>query len=235
MSKLVFDKTGEHFYETGVKNCVLYSYADSAQDVTVGQKTISTNYAPGVAWNGITAITEKPSGAEATALYADDQKYLNIIAAEDFGVTIEAYTYPEQFGECDGSAAFADNVPGVHIGQQTRKMFGLCYKTVVGDDVNGNTSGRYKLHLVYGCKAAPSERGYATINDSPEAITMSWEVSTTPENVTGFKATAHIEIDSGLANATKLAELEKFLYGDTSNNACLPLPDEIKDLMTATA
>lgn len=216
MSKLVWDQTGERLYETGVRNGVLYI-------PTAGV------YSKGVAWNGLTAVTESPSGAEATPLYADDIKYLNLMSTEEFGATIEAYTYPDEFAECDGSAALVD---GVYIGQQARKTFGLCYRTTLGNDVDGNDYG-YKLHIIYGCLAAPSEKGYATINDSPEAITFSWEVTTTPVNVTGAKPTASITIDSTKADATKLAALEDILYGSESEEAQLPLPDEIKTLMTA--
>lgn len=216
MSKLVWDQTGERLYETGVRNGVLYI-------PTAGV------YSKGVAWNGLTAVTESPSGAEATPLYADDIKYLNLMSTEEFGATIEAYTYPDEFAECDGSAALVD---GVYIGQQARKTFGLCYRTTLGNDVDGNDYG-YKLHIIYGCLAAPSEKGYATINDSPEAITFSWEVTTTPVNVTGAKPTASITIDSTKADATKLAVLEDILYGSESEEARLPLPDEIKTLMTA--
>lgn len=216
MSKLVWDQTGERLYETGVRNGVLYLPTSGV-------------YSKGVAWNGLTAVTESPSGAEATPLYADDIKYLNLMSTEEFGATIEAYTYPDEFAECDGSAALVD---GVYIGQQARKTFGLCYRTTLGNDVDGNDYG-YKLHIIYGCLAAPSEKGYATINDSPEAITFSWEVATTPVNVTGAKPTASITIDSTKADATKLAALEDILYGSESEEARLPLPDEIKTLMTA--
>lgn len=216
MSKLVWDQTGERLYETGVRNGVLYI-------PTAGV------YSKGVAWNGLTAVTESPSGAEATPLYADDIKYLNLMSTEEFGATIEAYTYPDEFAECDGSAALVD---GVYIGQQARKTFGLCYRTTLGNDVDGNDYG-YKLHIIYGCLAAPSEKGYATINDSPEAITFSWEVTTTPVNVTDAKPTASITIDSTKADATKLAALEDILYGSKSEEARLPLPDEIKTLMAA--
>lgn len=218
MSKLVWDQTGERLYETGVKNGVLYIPTDGV-------------YSKGVAWNGLTAVTESPSGAEATALYADDIKYLNLMSAEEFGATIEAYTYPEEFAACDGSAALVD---GVYIGQQARKAFGLSYRTTIGNDTEGNEYG-YKLHLIYGAMAAPSEKGYATINDSPEAITFSWEVTTTPVSVTGHKPTACITIDSTKADATKLAALEAILYGSESEEARLPLPDEIATLMTASA
>ena len=217
MAKLVWDETGKRFYETGVKQAVLYPQSSTG------------TYPKGVAWNGITAVTESPSGAEATALYADDMKYLNLYSTEEFGATIEAYTYPDEFAECDGSAELAD---GVAIGQQPRKAFGLAYKTTLGNDVSGNDYG-YKLHIIYGCMAAPSEKGYATINDSPEAITFSWEITTTPVNVTGKKPTASIVIDSKKADPTKLAELEKKLFGDTSEEAILPLPDEIAQIFAA--
>ena len=219
MAKLVWDKTGDRLYETGVKNGVLYI-------PTAGV------YSKGVAWNGLTAVTESPSGAEATALYADDTKYLSLMSAEEFGATIEAYTYPDEFAVCDGSAELAD---GVMIGQQKRSTFGLCYKTTIGNDTDGNDHG-YKLHIIYGAQAAPSEKAYATINDSPEAITFSWEITTTPVNVTGAKPTASLVIDSTKADPSKLAALEDILYGkdgDSATEPRLPLPDEIKTLMTA--
>ena len=219
MSKLVWDKTGERYYETGVKNGVLYIPTEGV-------------YSKGVAWNGLTAVTESPSGAEATALYADDMKYLSLYSAEEFGATIEAYTYPDEFAQCDGSAEITK---GVSIGQQARKTFGLCYRTTIGNDTDGNDYG-YKLHMIYGCMASPSEKAYATINDSPEAITFSWEVTTTPVSVAGFKPTASITIDSTKADPTKLAALEDILYGkdgEPGSEARLPLPDEIKTLMSA--
>ena len=219
MAKIEWDKTGERLYETGVKNGVLYVQEGGT-------------YGKGVAWNGLTAVTESPSGAEATPLYADDIKYLNLLSTEEFGATIEAYTYPDEFAACDGSAALAD---GVMIGQQARKTFGLCYRTTIGNDTEGNDHG-YKLHIIYGALAAPSEKAYATINDSPEAITFSWEVTTTPVKVTGAKPTASITIDSTKADPTKLAALEDVLYGkdgEPGNEPRLPLPDEIKTLMTA--
>ena len=219
MAKLVWDKTGDRLYETGVKNGVLYI-------PTAGV------YSKGVAWNGLTAVTESPSGAEATALYADDTKYLSLMSTEEFGATIEAYTYPDEFAACDGSAELAD---GVMIGQQKRSIFGLCYKTTIGNDTEGNDHG-YKLHIIYGAQAAPSEKAYSTINDSPEAITFSWEITTTPVNVTGAKPTASLVIDSTKADPTKLAALEDILYGkdgEPGNEPRLPLPDEIKTLMTA--
>ena len=218
MSRITWDNTGERYYETGVKQGVLYLLQNDGK------------YEKGVAWNGLTAVTESPSGAKATALYADDIKYLNLISNEEFGATIQAYTYPDEFAECDGSAALAT---GVMIGQQKRKTFGLCYRTSLGNDIDGSDYG-YKLHLVYGCLAAPSEKEYATINDSPEAITFSWEVSTTPVNVNGFKPTSQITIDSTKADASKLAALEDILYGKDDEEAVprLPLPDEVATLMT---
>lgn len=211
MSKLVWDETGAKLYETGVKNTVLYV------------KGADGKYTKGVAWNGVTAITESPSGAEATPLYADDIKYLNLMSNEEFGATIEAYTYPDEFAECDGSAAIAE---GVFIGQQSRKIFGLCYRTTVGNDTESNDHG-YKLHIIYECLAAPSEKAYATINDSPEAITFSWELTTTPVAVTGKKPTATITIDSTKVDADKLASLEAKLYGSEDTEPELLLPDAI--------
>ena len=215
MSKLTWDNTGERFYETGVKQGVLYPQGEGGA------------YPKGFAWNGLTAVTESPSGAEANPLYADDIKYLNLMSAEDFGATVEAYTYPDEFAECDGSAEIA---PGVSIGQQKRKAFGMSYRTSIGNDVDGSDHG-YKIHLIYGAMAAPSERAYATMNDSPEAITFSWELTTTPVNVTGFKPTAHLEINSTKVDAEKLAALEAILYGTESEEARLPLPDEIVELI----
>lgn len=216
MSKLVWDQTGKRLYETGVRNGVLYPMSDAGV------------YDLGVAWNGLTAVTESPSGAEATPLYADDIKYLSLVSAEEFGATIEAYTYPEEFEQCDGSASLA---LGVSIGQQKRRTFGMCYRTVLGNDVDGNDYG-YKLHIIYGALAAPSEKAYATINDSPEAITFSWEITTTPVNVAGFKPTSHVCIDSTKANSELLAALEDILYGSEDVEPRLPLPDEIATLMT---
>ena len=217
MPKLTWDNIGERLFETGVKQGVLYPIQSDGK------------YTKGVAWNGLTAVTESPSGAEATPLYADDIKYLNLLSNEEFGATIEAYTYPDEFAECDGSAELAT---GVMIGQQKRKVFGLCYRTTIGNDVDGNDHG-YKLHLIYGCLAAPSEKAYSTINDSPEAITFSWEVTTTPVNVEGFKPTSQITIDSTKADPTKLAALEAVLYGGAEAEAKLPLPDEVATLMSA--
>lgn len=226
MSKIVWDRTGERFFETGVDRGVLYPINNEGK------------YTPGVAWNGLTAVTESPSGAEPTDLYADNIKYLTMRSAETFGATIEAYTYPDEFGQCDGSAEIAT---GVIIGQQARKTFGLCYRTLLGNDVDGQDHG-YKLHLIYGATASPSEKGYATVNDSPEAITFSWEVSTTPVNVNGFKPTACITIDSTKANPADLASLEEILYGKDAGaegtpaavDPRLPLPDEVAQIMSTT-
>lgn len=213
--RLTWDKTGERLYETGVDHAVLYPVQADGE------------YDKGVAWNGITAVTESPSGAEASPIYADNIKYLNLMSAEEFGATIEAYTYPDEFAECDGSASIAE---GVYVGQQTRKTFGLCYRTALGNDIAGNDYG-YKLHMIYCALAAPSEKGYSSINDSPEAITFSWEVTTTPVNVPGFKPTACVTIDSTKANKEKLNALEDILYGGTDSEARLPLPEEIMSIM----
>lgn len=215
MSKLVWDATGERLYETGVSNGVIYPQSSSG------------TYPKGAAWNGLTAITESPSGAEPTALYADNIKYLNLMSAEEFGFSIEAYTYPPEFAECNGEASLAT---GVSITQQKRKQFGLSYKSLIGNDVDGDSYG-YKLHLVYGALAAPSEMAHNSVNDSPEATTMSWECSTTPVTVAGFKPTSHIVIDSTKADPTKLVALEAKLYGTESEEAMLPLPDEVVTLM----
>ena len=215
MPKLTWDASGERLYETGVKQGVLYVMG-------------SNGYGNGVAWNGLTAITESPSGAESTPLYADDIKYLDLRSTEEFGATIEAYTYRDEFAACDGSASRAD---GVSRGQQARKVFGLCYRTTVGNDTDGTDHG-YKLHLIYGATASPSEKAYETINDSPEAITFSWEITTTPVSVTGFKPTASITIDSTKADPTCLSALEAKLYGGENSEPTLPLPDEVKTLMT---
>ena len=215
MARLVWDQTGQKTYETGVKQGVLYPQGEGGA------------YPKGYAWNGLTGVTESPSGAESNPLYADDIKYLNLISAEEFGATIEAYTYPDEFAECDGSAEIA---PGVTIGQQARKTFGMAYKTTFGNDVDGNEHG-YKLHLIYGALATPSEKAYATINDSPEAITFSWEVTTTPVAVEGFKPTASLTIDSTKVDKEKLTALEDILYGKDSVEARLPLPNEVAELM----
>lgn len=223
MSRITWDNVGERYFETGVKMGVLYPIQTGGL------------YNKGVAWNGLTAVSESPSGAEATPLYADDIKYLNLLSNEEFGCTIEAYTYPDEFAECDGSAALA---AGVMIGQQKRKTFGLAYRTSLGNDVDGADYG-YKLHLVYGCLAAPSEKQYSTISDSPDAITFSWEVSTTPVAVKGFKPTSQITINSTKVDKAKLDELEDILYGKDENDSGglaaeprLPLPDEVATLFS---
>ena len=215
MAKLIFDKTGERFFETGVNKGVLY-----VQDA-------QGTYPQGVAWNGLTAVTESPSGAEATPLYADNIKYLNLMSTEEFGATVEAYTYPDEFAVCNGELAL---VEGVSIGQQARKAFGMSYQTKIGNDVEGTELG-YKIHIIYNALAAPSEKAYATINDSPEAITFSWELSTTPVEVSGGKPTATLVIDSTKVSAEALAAVEAALYGTESEEAHLPLPDEIVELI----
>lgn len=220
MAAIVWDASGERYWETGTDHCVLYPAGTG-------------NYSGGVAWNGITAITESPEGAEATDLWADNIKYASIRATETFGGTIEAYTYPKEFEACDGSATLAD---GVKVGQQKRATFGLSYRTQKGNDLSDEAG--YILHLVYGATCSPSERSYQTINDSPEAITFSWEFDTSPVNCTGFKPTSLITIDSTEADATKLAALEAILYGTgtgSDNTPRLPLPDEVKTLMSKSA
>ena len=219
MSKIVWDETGKRLYETGVKNGVLYLLSGSGA------------YDKGVAWNGLTSVTESPSGAEATDLYADDTKYLSLMSAETFGATVEAYTYPDEFAECDGTAEIAT---GVTIGQQARKTFGLCYRTAIGNDIDGADHG-YKLHFIYGCKATPSDKGYSSINDSPEAITFSWTINTTPVTVEGFKPTASLVVDSTKVAPEKLAALEAVIYGSASTEARLPLPSEVAELVSQAA
>lgn len=222
MSKLVWDRTGERYYETGVDHGVLYPVGENG------------TYPKGVAWNGLTAVTESPSGAEANAIYADNIKYLSLMSAEEFGATIEAYTYPDEFAVCDGTSEIAK---GVVAGQQARKSFGLSYRTIAGNDTEGEDHG-YKLHLIYGAKASPSEKGYQTVNDSPEAISFSWEVTTTPVEITAvdpatgkpFKPTASLTIDSTKVDSAKLKAFEEILYGsdgEGAKEARLPLPDEI--------
>ena len=212
MAKLTWDDTGKKIYETGVDRGVLYP-------ITTG-----TTYGTGVPWNGLTAVNESPSGAESNPQYADNIKYLDLTSAEEFSFTIEAFTYPVEFEECDGSAQLAD---GVIIGQQTRKMFGFSYRSLVGNDTQGTDYG-YKIHLVYGCKASPSEKGRSTVNDSPEAITFSWEITTTPVNVNGHKPTSHLIVDTTVADAGKVTQLETKLYGDDSSGTpTLPTPDEV--------
>ena len=218
MSKLIWDASGERFYETGVKNGVLYPMVGGA-------------YPKGVAWNGLTAVTESPSGAESTPLYADDTKYLEIISKEEFGGTIEAYMYPDEFKACNGEAELTT---GVSIGQQTRQGFGFCYRTVIGNDTEYNKHG-YKLHLVYGAMAAVSEKSYATVNDSPEAVTFSWEFTTTPVEVAGNEPTSLVTIDSTKVDPEKLQALEDALYGTADKEAYLPLPNEIMTIMGGAA
>lgn len=216
--KITWDNVGERFFEAGVEKGVLYPFTDN-------------KYKGGVPWNGLTAVTESPSGAEPTALWADDIKYLNLMSNEDYNATIEAYTYPKQFEECDGSKEIA---PGVVIGQQKRKTFGFSYVTKVGNDVDGVDHG-YKLHLVYGCLASPSEKGHSSVNESPEAMTLSWSVSTTPVTVPGFKPTATVTINSKTVNADELAALEAILYGSEEAEPRLPLPEELITIFKSSA
>ena len=221
MAKLEWDKTGERLYETGTDRGVLYVASNGT-------------YPTGVAWNGLTGVDENPSGAEANAQYADNIKYLELRSAEDFGATVTAYTYPDEFEQCDGSA---EPTEGMYIGQQARKMFGMSYRTKIGNDVDGNEHGYY-IHLIYGATASPSQRSYKTVNDSPEPIEFSWEVTTTPVNITGYKPVAHVRINSTKADPEKLAVLESVLYGaDAEGNtegrtASLPLPDAVKTILT---
>jgi hypothetical protein len=212
--RIVWDELGKRFYETGVQNGVLYT------------RETTGDYDKGVPWNGLISVNERPTGAEPNPQYADNIKYLNLMSVEEFEATIEAYTYPDEFAECDGSAALAE---GVYIGQQGRKLFGLSYKTFIGNDSDGIDHG-YKLHLIYNALAAPSEKSYSTVNDSPEAITFSWEITTTPVDVPGFKPTACVTIDSTKVDAAKLKELEDILYGSASEEPRLPLPEEIAEL-----
>ena len=217
MARLTWDQTGERFYETGVSQGVLYPQDSGG------------TYPTGVAWNGLSSVSETPSGGEATPIWADNMKYLSLMSAEEMGGSITAYTYPEQWKECDGSAEL---VKGASIGQQTRRTFGLCYRTIKGNDTEGEAHG-YLLHIIYGAKASPSERQYQTISDSPEPIEFSWEYTTTPVNVAGHKPTSLVTIDSTSADPTKLSELEDILYGSTSGNGPrLPLPDELVTLLT---
>lgn len=218
MAKLVWDNTGEKRYETGVDRGVLYVQKDGA-------------YPAGVVWNGLTAVSESPSGAEPTPLYADNIKYLNLMSAEEFNATIEAYDSPEEFDECDGTKEI---VPGMSVGQQKRSTFGFCYRTLIGNDTKGTNYG-YKIHIVYGALAAPSEKGYQSVNDSPEAITFSWEISTTPVPVTGGDPTSTVVIDSTTVDEAKLKLLEDALYGTTEEEAHLPLPDEIATILGKAA
>jgi hypothetical protein len=211
MAPLTWDQVGERLYETGVDHGVLYIPDDAGV------------YNTGFAWNGLTTVTESPSGAESSPQFADNIKYLNMISAEEFGATIEAFTYPEEFGQCDGTALPS---PGVAVGQQGRKMFGLSYRTRLGNDVDGTDFG-YKLHLIYGAQAAPSEKAYATINDSPEAISFSWDITTTPVPVTDYKPTSLIVIDSSVVDSADLLALETLLYGSGATEAALPTPDAV--------
>lgn len=218
MAKLTWDDTGKKIYETGVDRGVLYPIATG------------TTYGAGVPWNGLTAVNESPSGAESNPQYADNIKYLDLTSAEEFGFTIEAFTYPVEFEECDGSAQLAE---GVTVGQQVRKMFGFSYRSLVGNDTQGTDYG-YKIHLVYGCKASPSEKSRSTVNDSPEAITFSWEITTTPVNVNGHKPTSHLIVDTTVAEAGKVTTLETKLYGDDSSGTPgLPTPDEVYAMFQA--
>lgn len=219
MAAIVWDKVGEHYYETGVDQGVFYPINENGE------------YSPGVAWNGLTAVNETPSGAEANPQFADNIKYLNLFSAEEFGATIEAFTYPDEFALCDGSAELTQ---GVTVGQQPRKPFGFCYRTKIGNDTDGQEHG-YKLHLVYNAMASPSERSYSTVNDSPEATAMSWEITTTPINVSGHSPTALIIVDSTkVENPTNLGFLEGILYGrigDQSKPPRMPLPEEVKRIL----
>jgi len=227
MTKLIWDAVGEHTYETGVDHGVLYQVTDTGK------------YTGGVAWNGLTSVSESPSGAEAQKQYADNMNYLTLYSAEEFGATVEAFTYPDEFEQNDGFGR-PNGVPGLHVGQQPRKSFGLVYRTKVGNDVAGDDAG-YKLHLIYGCRAAPSERGYSTINDSPEAITFSWEISTTPVQMTGFEPTSQLVVTSSdfveQASKTKLDLLEQVLFGTDAEGSgqgtvpTLPLPDVVKGIL----
>lgn len=218
MSKLTWDATGTRYYETGVDHGVLYLIGDGGA------------YSTGVAWNGLTAVNENPTGAEANPLYADNIKYLNLMSAEEFECSVEAYTYPDEFAECDGSV---EVIEGMYAGQQSRKTFGLSYRTKVGNDVVGQDLG-YKLHLVYGCLASPSEKGYESINDDPDAINFSWDISTTPVELTGYKPTATLTFDSRKFSSEFMTQLETIIYGDENTNPRLPLPNEIVSLFKKT-
>ena len=223
MAKLVWDKAGEHIYETGVSKGVLY----------VMSNTPGT-YEKGVAWNGLSSVSESPTGAEVSAIYADNIKYLNLMSREEFEGSIEAYTYPDEFMACDGSAS-PENAKGFVVGQQDRKTFAFCYQTKVGTDLDPEAG--YKIHIIYGALASPSERSYETVNDSPEAMTFSWDITTTPVAVTGFKPTAHVELDSTKIDKTKLEKIEAKLYGtdEPSGEPTLLMPDEIIGMLKAAA
>ena len=211
MAKIEWDAIGERFYETGVDHGVLY------------RQSGDNNYGTGVPWNGLTSVNEEPSGAEPSPLYADNIKYLNLMSTEEFGGTIEAYTYPDEFAECDGTA---QPVPGITVGQQPRKQFGFSYRTLVGNDTQGQDLG-HKLHLVYNALAAPSAKNYQTVNDSPEAIAFSWTFSTTPVTIEGMKPTATLTFDSREIGAENMAQLEAILYGDDTTEPRLPFPNEL--------
>ena len=223
MAKLVWDEAGKHIYETGVSKGVLYVMSD-----TPG------TYEKGVAWNGLSSVSESPTGAEVSAIYADNIKYLNLMSREEFEGSIEAYTYPDEFMACDGSAS-PENAKGFIVGQQDRKTFAFCYQTKVGNDLNPEAG--YKIHIIYGALASPSERSYETVNDSPEAMTFSWDITTTPVAVTGFKPTAHVELDSTKIDKTKLEKIEAKLYGtdEPSGEPTLLMPDEIINMLKAAA
>ena len=220
---LTWDDAGKHLYETGVDRGVLYPV-----------DTTTSKYGTGVAWNGLTGFTESPSGAEATALWADNGKYLNLYSVEEFGGTITAYTWPDEFEECDGSRAVNTQLKGVTVGQQTRKMFGFSYRTIVGNDIEGSDFG-YKIHLVYGCVASPSEKDYASVNDTPDPVEFSWELSTTPVAVSGLKKTSTLVIDSTKVTPKQLKAIEDTLYGTADKQPTLPLPDEVVSIMTKAA
>ena len=223
MAKLEWDKTGTHYFENGVDHGVLYPQTD-------GEASGGVVYGDGVAWNGLTSVTQSPEGAEPSAVYADNIKYLSLLSVEEFNATIEAYTYPDEFAACDGSASLGE---GVTIDQQARKTFCLSYRTKIGNDVNSDLG--YKIHIIYGCLAAPSERAYETVNDSPEAMTLSWEISTTPVVVTGFKPTSHLVIDSTKVKPAALKAIEDALYGKESDEAKVLMPDEVAALIKNNA
>lgn len=223
MAKLEWDKTGTHYFENGVDHGVLYPQTD-------GEASGGVTYGDGVAWNGLTSVTQSPEGAEPSAVYADNIKYLSLLSVEEFNATIEAYTYPDEFAACDGSASLG---AGVTIDQQARKTFCLSYRTKIGNDVNNDLG--YKIHIIYGCLAAPSERAYETVNDSPEAMTLSWEISTTPVVVTGFKPTSHLVIDSTKVKPAALKAIEDALYGTETEKAKILMPDEVAALIKNNA
>lgn len=218
MSKLVWDQAGQKLYENGVDQGVLFV------------QSANGTYQSGVAWNGLTAVNQSPSGGDANPLYADNIKYLDLRSAEDFGATVEAYTYPDEFAVCDGSAEIA---PGVMAGQQARRSFGFSYRTLIGNDTEGDAHG-YKIHIIYNATVSPSEKSYGTVNDSPDAINFSWELTTTPIAVTGFKPTAHIEIDSTKVDSAKLTTLENLLYGTENAEPTLPLPNRLVEIFSTS-